>query len=330
VIISRTPFRISLFGGGTDYPGWYKEHGGAVISASINKYCFITMRELPPFFPYKYRIRYYKREEVISRDQIEHPSVREVLKFLKIENGVEVVHHADLPARSGLGSSSTFTVSMLHAGYALKSKYASKYNLAIEAINIEQNIIGEAVGSQDQTAAAFGGFNRINFGGQREVEVSPLSLNKNKIDSLQDHLLLFFTGFSRTASEVASEQIATLSSKQLELHKMMDICDEAENLIVSEENNIKEIGFLLNEQWMIKRDLTKKISNPEIDAIYSRMMKAGAIGGKLLGAGGGGFMLCYADPEKHTAIKESLKDLLHVPFRFDFVGSQIIYNGQHI
>lgn len=330
MIISRTPFRISLFGGGTDYPGWYKEHGGAVISASINKYCFITMRELPPFFPYKYRIRYYKREEVISRDQIEHPSVREVLKFLKIENGVEVVHHADLPARSGLGSSSTFTVSMLHAGYALKSKYASKYNLAIEAINIEQNIIGEAVGSQDQTAAAFGGFNRINFGGQREVEVSPLSLNKNKIDSLQDHLLLFFTGFSRTASEVASEQIATLSSKQLELHKMMDICDEAENLIVSEENNIKEIGFLLNEQWMIKRDLTKKISNPEIDAIYSRMMKAGAIGGKLLGAGGGGFMLCYADPEKHTAIKESLKDLLHVPFRFDFVGSQIIYNGQHI
>ena len=327
MIISRTPFRISLFGGGTDYPGWYKEHGGAVISASINKYCFITMRELPPFFPYKYRIRYYKREEVISRDQIEHPSVREVLKFLKIENGVEVVHHADLPARSGLGSSSTFTVSMLHAGYALKSKYASKYNLAIEAINIEQNIIGEAVGSQDQTAAAFGGFNRINFGGQREVEVSPLSLNKNKIDSLQDHLLLFFTGFSRTASEVASEQIATLSSKQLELHKMMDICDEAENLIVSEENNIKEIGFLLNEQWMIKRDLTKKISNPEIDAIYSRMMKAGAIGGKLLGAGGGGFMLCYADPEKHTAIKESLKDLLHVPFRFDFVGSQIIYNG---
>jgi D-glycero-alpha-D-manno-heptose-7-phosphate kinase len=330
VIISRTPFRISLFGGGTDYPGWYKEHGGAVISASINKYCFITMRELPPFFPYKYRIRYYKREEVVSRDQIEHPSVREVLKFLNIENGVEVVHHADLPARSGLGSSSTFTVSMLHAGYALKSKYASKYKLAIDAINIEQNIIGEAVGSQDQTAAAFGGFNRINFGGQREVEVSPLSLNKNKIDSLQDHLLLFFTGFSRTASEVASEQIATLSSKQLELHKMMDICDEAENLIVSEENNIKEIGFLLNEQWMIKRDLTKKISNPEIDAIYSRMMKAGAIGGKLLGAGGGGFMLCYADPEKHTAIKESLKDLLHVPFRFDFAGSQIIYSGQHI
>ena len=330
MIISRTPFRISLFGGGTDYPGWYKEHGGAVISASINKYCFITMRELPPFFPYKYRIRYYKREEVVSRDQIEHPSVREVLKFLNIENGVEVVHHADLPARSGLGSSSTFTVSMLHAGYALKSKYASKYKLAIDAINIEQNIIGEAVGSQDQTAAAFGGFNRINFGGQREVEVSPLSLNKNKIDSLQDHLLLFFTGFSRTASEVASEQIATLSSKQLELHKMMDICDEAENLIVSEENNIKEIGFLLNEQWMIKRDLTKKISNPEIDAIYSRMMKAGAIGGKLLGAGGGGFMLCYADPEKHTAIKESLKDLLHVPFRFDFSGSQIIYSGQHI
>ena len=330
MIISRTPFRISLFGGGTDYPGWYKEHGGAVISASINKYCFITMRELPPFFPYKYRIRYYKREEVVSRDQIEHPSVREVLKFLNIKNGVEVVHHADLPARSGLGSSSTFTVSMLHAGYALKSKYASKYNLAIEAINIEQNIIGEAVGSQDQTAAAFGGFNRIDFGGQREVEVSPLSLNKNKIDSLQDHLLLFFTGFSRTASEVASEQIATLSSKQLELHKMMDICDEAENLIVSEENNFKEIGSLLNEQWMIKRGLTKKISNPEIDAIYSRMMKAGAIGGKLLGAGGGGFMLCYADPEKHTAIKESLKDLLHVPFRFDFAGSQIIYNGQHI
>ena len=330
MIISRTPFRISLFGGGTDYPGWYKVNGGAVISATINKYCFITLRELPPFFPYKYRVRYYKREEVSSIEEIEHPSVREVLSFLNIDRGVEVVHHADLPARSGLGSSSTFTVSMLHAGYAMQSKYASKYNLAVQAIDIEQNKIGEAVGSQDQTAAAFGGFNRINFGGVREVEVSPLIIPDQKLEYLQDNLLLFFTGFSRTASEVATEQIATLSEKENELHKMMEICDEAERLIVSDKDTIKDIGNLLNEQWMIKRDLTKKISNPEIDAIYKKMIKAGAIGGKLLGAGGGGFMLCFADPSNHDAIKESLKDLLHVPFRFDFTGSQIIYHGQHI
>lgn len=330
MIISRTPFRISLFGGGTDYPGWYKKNGGAVISSSINKYCFITLRELPPFFPYKYRVRYYKREEVTSLELIEHPSVREVLNFLNIDKGVEVVHHADLPARSGLGSSSTFTVSMLHAGYALLSKYASKHNLAVQAIDIEQNRIGEAVGSQDQTAAAFGGFNRINFGGVREVDVSPFIIKKEKLEALQDHLLLFFTGFSRTASEVATEQIATISEREKELYRMMEICNEAESLIVSEKDTIKEIGSLLNQQWLIKRDLTNKISNPEIDAIYEKMIQAGAIGGKLLGAGGGGFMLCYADPSTHQDIKESLNDLLHVPFRFDFTGSQIIYHGQHI
>ena len=330
MIISRTPFRISLFGGGTDYPGWYRDNGGAVISSAINKYCFITVRNLPPFFPYKYRIRYYKREEVSELEKIEHPSVRAVLKFLDITDGIEVVHHADLPARSGLGSSSTFTVSMLHAAYALKSKYASKYNLAIEAINLEQNVIGEAVGSQDQTAAAFGGFNRINFGGAREIEVSPLIVGKEKIENIQDHLLLFFTGFSRTASEIASEQIATISEKEVELRKMMEICNQAEELIVSANGTVEEIGSLLHDQWLIKRDLTGKISNPEIDAIYETMMQAGAIGGKLLGAGGGGFMLCFAKPDTHDAIKESLKDLLHVPFRFDFTGSQIIYHGQHI
>ena len=219
---------------------------------------------------------------------------------------------------------------MLHAAYALKSKYASKYNLAIQAINIEQNVIGEAVGSQDQTAAAFGGFNRINFGGSREIEVSPLIISKEKMESIQDHLLLFFTGFSRTASEIAIEQIATISEKEIELRKMMDICNQAEELIVSERDTVKEIGSLLHEQWLIKRDLTTKISNPEIDAIYTKMMEAGAIGGKLLGAGGGGFMLCYAEPNKHAAIKDSLKNLLHVPFRFDFTGSQIIYHGEHI
>lgn len=330
MIISRTPFRISLFGGGTDYPGWYRDNGGAVISSAINKYCFITMRDLPPFFPYKYRVRYYKREEVSSVSEIEHPSVREVLRFLNVKDGIEVVHHADLPARSGLGSSSTFTVSMLHASYALQSKYVSKYNLAVQAINIEQNIIGESVGSQDQTSAAFGGFNRINFGGSREIEVSPLMVSKEKMESIQDHLLLFFTGFSRTASEIASEQIATIPDKESELNKMMDICNQAEELIVSDKDTVKEIGSLLHEQWLIKRDLTNKISNDDIDSIYSTMLDAGAIGGKLLGAGGGGFMLCFAEPNKHAEIIKSLNHLLHVPFRFDFTGSQIIYYGQHI
>lgn len=329
MIVSRTPFRISFFGGGTDYPAWYNVHQGKVISATINKYCFVTIRNLPPFFNYKYRIRYHEREEISALDDIKHPSVRETLRFLNINDGVEIVHHADLPARSGLGSSSTFTVSMLHAAHALKYQMPTKHQLAVEAINLEQNIIGEVVGSQDQTAAAFGGLNRIDFGGPNCVSVAPLIIPPQRSKLLENHLMLFFTGFSRTACEIASEQVSKISTKEKELFHMLDITDEAEKILLDNEISIIEFGKLLNEQWKLKRSMSSKITNNDIDNIYNIGCDSGAVGGKLLGAGGGGFILFFVEPEKQEKVKEAMKDYLHVPFNFEFSGSQIIYHGNH-
>ena len=240
MIISRTPFRISFFGGGSDYPIWYKENKGMVINASIDKYCFVNLRELPPFFDYKYRLRYFKREEVSSLDEVEHPSIRECLRFLEINKSIDLVHHSDLPAQSGLGSSSTFTVGLLHAAYALINKMPSKYQLALEAIEIEQNIIGEAVGSQDQTAAAFGGLNRVDFGGSRELSVTPLIIKPEKLRTLQDHLMLFFTGFSRNAASIARKQIDLTPSKTSELNEMINLCKQAEKSLVESQESINE------------------------------------------------------------------------------------------
>lgn len=327
MIVSRTPFRVSFFGGGTDYPDWYREHGGAVISAAINKYSFITCRYLPPFFDYKFRIRYYQREETNSIAEIKHPAVRECLSFMRIEKGVDLVHHADLPARTGLGSSSTFTVGLLHALYALKHEMPTKRELALNAIHVEQQRIGEAVGSQDQTAAAFGGVNRIEFGGTPEITVTPLILSPSKLDSLERHMMLFFTGFARTASDVAPEQIRNIPAKAAELRRMMEMVGTAMDLITDKSDRIDDFGRLLDEQWQVKQKMSSKISNGEIDAIYARGIAAGALGGKLLGAGGGGFMLFLVNPERQAAVKEALKHLLYVPCRFDHLGSQIIYHS---
>jgi len=329
MLISRTPFRISFFGGGTDYPAWYREHGGAVLSTAINKYCYITCRYLPPFHNFKHLIRYYKREEAQSVDDIQHPSVRECLKFLEVEQGLDLVHHADLPARSGLGSSSTFTVGLLHALYALKHEMPTKRQLAINAIKIEQDRIGENVGSQDQAAAAFGGLNKIEFGGQQEISVRPLIMRPERFDALQQHVMLFFTGYSRTASEVAADQIAQIPNKKPNLRNMMQLVDEAESLLLAKEDRLDEFGKLLHDQWMIKREMSSRISTPEIDQIYETGIKAGALGGKLLGAGSGGFMLMFVRPEQQAAVKKALGTLLHVPCRFDTLGSQIIYYSQH-
>jgi D-glycero-alpha-D-manno-heptose-7-phosphate kinase len=325
MIISRTPFRISFFGGGTDYPVWYKNHGGCVISATINKYCFITARYLPPFFNYKYRIRYYMHEEVENLESIKHPSVRECSKFLKIDKGIEIVHNADLPAQSGLGSSSTFTVGLLNSLHALQNYMPTKRELAQQAIHIEQDLIGESVGSQDQTAAAFGGLNKINFNGVRNIDVEPIIISKERRTLLQDNLMLFFTGFARTASDIAKKQIEVTSQKEREMNSMMDLCNEGLFRLTDTKQSIDEFGKLLNDQWRIKRGLTNKISNPEIDAIYTAGINAGALGGKLLGAGGGGFMLFYVPKEKQKAVREALKSKLYVPFRFEFTGSKIIY-----
>lgn len=327
MIISKTPFRISFLGGGTDYPGWYNENQGSVISTSINKYSYITCRSLPPFFDYKYRIRYYKREETNTINEIKHPSVRESIKYLKIKNPLDIVHHADLPARSGLGSSSTFTVGLLHALYALNNEMPSKRQLALDAIHIEQNLIKENVGSQDQAIAAYGGLNRINFGGPKKIDVSQLILDPAKLKHLNDSCMLLFTGFQRTASKLAISQIKSIPQKTNELNMMLDLVDEGYKILTNKKKMIKDFGLLLDEQWQLKKSMSKRISNNKIDQIYSLAKKNGAIGGKLLGAGGGGFLLLIANKNKQAFLKRKLSNYLHVPFQFDFSGSKIIYHN---
>lgn len=327
MLISRTPFRASFFGGGTDYPAWYRENGGAVLSAAINKYCYITCRYLPPFFDYKYRIRYYQREEANRIEDIKHPAVRECLSFSKLDKGIDIVHHADLPAQAGLGSSSTFTVGLLHALSALKHEMPTKRELAINAIRIEQDKIKENVGSQDQTAAAFGGLNLIEFGGTPEITVRKMILPPDRIADLEQHLMLFFTGFSRTASDVAKEQIKLIPSKTSNLNQMMNLVTEATALLQDKTDRLDDFGRLLHEQWLVKKQMSSQITNSDIDTIYQAGMNAGALGGKLLGAGGGGFILFFVKPEQQSQVRQALSQLLYVPARFDHSGSQIIYHS---
>lgn len=325
MIISRTPFRISFFGGGTDYPAWYKEHPGAVLSTSIDKYCYISCRLLPPFFDYRYRLIYSSREEVNNISEIKHPSIRETLKFLKEDRGLHIHHDADLPARTGVGSSSTFTVGLLNTLYALRGKIVSKKQLAMEAIHIEQDLIKENVGSQDQTIAAFGGFNKIEFKGQRNVEVHPVTLDMDKIDFFQQHIMMFFTGFSRTASEIAKHQVRVIPDKTKELKKMYSMVDEAVRILNNNNKSFDSFGKLLHESWKLKRSLTDKISTSYIDQIYNTAIRAGALGGKILGAGGGGFILFFVKPELQPKVRQKLNKLLYVPVKFEHLGSQIVY-----
>lgn len=291
MIISRTPFRISFFGGGTDYPAFYEEHGGAVLSTAINKYCYITCRYLPPFFNYRYLIRYSRHEVTQTISEIKHPSARECLNFIELEHGVEIQHHADLPAMSGLGSSSSFTVGLLNALYTLKGEMPTKKQLALDAIHVEQNRIKENVGSQDQTVASFGGFNKIEFGGSQKVTVYPIILAQDRLHSLEEHLMLFFTGSFRNASDIAVEQIKKTIEKTTELKTMLEMVDESLNILCDNKDRLADFGKLLHESWMLKRALTPHITTSAIDAIYDTALKAGATGGKLLGAGGGGFIL---------------------------------------
>ena len=325
MIICRTPTRISFFGGGTDYPVWYRENSGMVLSTTINKYSYITLRYLPKIFDYNFRVRYFHSEQTQTLEEIRHPSVRECARILGINQGFEMIHHADLPAGTGLGSSSTFTVGMLHSFYSLTNYMPTKRELALKALEIEQQVIGESVGSQDQVAAAFGGLNRIQFGGEKEFEVDPIILGKERLRELQDKLLLCFTGFSRSAPEIAQHQIRDTPARNKELTAMSELTVEALSVLTSPSASLDDFGKLLNEQWKIKRSLTSHVSTPEVDQIYETAMKSGALGGKLLGAGGGGFMLFYADQSKQEAIQKSLPDKIFVPFRFEDTGSKIIY-----
>jgi len=324
MIISRTPFRVSFFGGGTDYPVWYRENGGAVLGTTIDKYCYITCRYLPPFFKHRHRIVYSRIENVEDISEIAHSSVRETMKQLQIERGIEIHHDGDLPARTGLGSSSAFTVGLLNALYALKGSMVPKMQLAKEAIHIERNLLEENVGSQDQVLVAYGGFNRIEFDRDDSAIVTPATIKPERICELQSHLMLYFTGFVRTASDIAAAQIKETPNRKRQLKIMRQMVDVAVTILNSN-GNINEFGKLLNDSWQLKRSLTSYISTPEVDEIYSAAIQAGASGGKLLGAGGGGFILIFCTPEKRPNVKKALSKLLHVPFKFEKQGSQIIF-----
>ncbi len=324
MIISRTPYRISLFGGGTDYPAWYHIHGGAVLAATIDKYCYLTCRYLPPFFKHRSRIVYSKIESCHSNDEIAHPSVREVLKHLKITRGIEIHHDGDLPARSGMGSSSAFTVGLLHAAYALLGQMPSKRQLALESIHVEQNLLKETVGSQDQVMAAYGGLQHVAFLPTGEFSVRPLTLPAQRLTELNNHLMLFYTGIIRTSSDVAKSYVEDIHSKRRQLRIMKDLVDESIS-ILNGGKDLLHIGQLLHEAWMAKRSLSAQVSNAEVDELYARAQAGGAIGGKLTGAGGGGFLLLFVPPEKQASVKDCLQNLIHVPFRFEPGGSQIIF-----
>jgi len=330
LILSRTPYRISFFGGGTDYHSWYQNHGGAVLSTTINRYAYITARNLPPFHKEKSRIVWSKIEAVGDNKDIEHPAVRSCLHYLGIADGVEIHHTGDLPARSGLGSSSAFTVGLLNCLRTLQRKPPTKKDLAIEAVHIERDVMKENVGIQDQIACAYGGLNRVNIENNGSFNVLPVRTTLYWKRELQKHLMLFFTGVSRTASDIAIEQIKAhgTGSKDTELHAMRALVDEAERIITKSRGDITEFGRLMHESWLIKRSLAKNITSDFIDDVYNKAKDMGAIGGKLLGAGGGGFMLLFAEPEKHYFIRKALGSLLWVPFGFEESGSQIILNSR--
>lgn len=323
MIITRTPFRISFFGGGTDYKPWYLEHGGSVLATTIDKYCYISCRTLPPFFEHKHRIVYSKIENVQKASEISHPAVRNILEWLQVEDGLEIHHDGDLPARSGLGSSSSFSVGLIHAIRALRGKYSSKRELAEAAIHVEQDIIRENVGSQDQVSAAYGGLNRIDFLPSGDFVVSPIIMPSERLEALQDHLMMFFTGITRFASQVAKSQIENISNRYEQLKTMHGMVDQGVDILCAPSTDLTDFGNLLDETWRYKRSLSENISNSEIDEMYTAARQAGALGGKLLGAGGGGFLLIFAHPKDQPKVRQALARLVHVPFKFENSGSTV-------
>jgi len=324
MIISRTPFRISLFGGGSDYPDWFRDHGGAVVGMAIDKYCYISVRRLPPFFEHRSRIVYSQVELVRNACDIKHPAVRGILTEMGISDGLEIHHDADLPARSGLGSSSAFTVGLLNALSALQNRMVAKEDLAREAIRIEQCVLHEKVGCQDQLWAAYGGFNRIDFRQDGSFDVKPIILKPQRREELLRSTMLFFTGFSRFASDFAGEQLKNIGSRGTQLQTLRSMVDVALEILIDERRPILELGQLLHESWQLKRELADSVSNQRIDEIYEAGRAAGAAGGKLLGAGGGGFMMFLVNPEKREAVQERLRNLIQVAVGIDSEGSKIV------
>ncbi|MCB6142725.1 kinase [Lachnospira pectinoschiza] len=323
MIITKTPFRMSFFGGGTDMPHFFNEYGGAVISTTFDKYCYVNVRHLPRFFDYTTELSYAKIERVQEVEQIVHPAIRNAMKMLDMHE-LRLTYEADLPARSGLGTSSSFAVGMLNAFYALKGKYADKKKLADEAIYLERNLCNEAGGWQDQIAAAYGGLNRINFNADG-YEVLPIIIDTERKRQLDNNLMMFFTGFTRFSAEIQATNNITAKDKISQLKEMYALVDEAEKILVNKNTNLEEFGRLLDYTWKLKRQTGAKVSTSDIDELYKKGLEAGAVGGKLLGAGGGGFLVFYVNEEKQESVKNAMKDLLHVPFDFEDGGTRVIH-----
>ena len=323
MIITRTPFRMSFFGGGTDLSGFFNEHGGAVISTTFDKYCYVTVRHLPAFFDYKTHLTYSKTEYVNSYEEIQHPAIREAMKHMNMHN-IRLTYESDLPARTGLGTSSSFAVGMIEAFYALNGKYADKRKLADDAIFLERELCKEAGGIQDQIAASFGGLNRIDFS-KDGYTVRPIVISRARKEKLNNNLMLFFTGFSRFSSDIQKGTEKSMKDKTKELLEMYSLVDKAEKVLTDESCDLDEFGRLLDYTWKLKRGISSGISTGSIDEQYEKAMKAGALGGKLLGAGGGGFLLFYVPQEKQEAVKKALENQMYVPFKFENEGTRIIH-----
>ena len=323
MIITKTPFRMSFFGGGTDMPEFFNEHGGAVISTTFDKYCYVNVRHLPPFMPYYSELVHSRFERVNDIEDVEHPLIRECMRLHDIHE-IRLTYEGDLPARTGLGTSSTFAVGMLNAFCALKGKMMSKRQLAEEAIHVEREILKEHGGWQDQIAAAYGGLNRIDFA-ENQFKVTPMIIHPDRKKLLNDSLMLFYTGVSRFSSEVQKDTMSNQQDKLTQLKEMLSLVDDAQKILVDKQSDMRDLGRLLDHTWKLKRGTGNKVSNNSIDELYVRGIKAGALGGKLLGAGGGGFLLFYVEPDKQISVMKELDELMHVPFKFENEGTSVVH-----
>lgn len=323
MIITKTPFRMSFFGGGTDMENFFKENGGAVISTTFDKYCYVNVRHLPRFFDYSTELSYSKTERITDVEEIQHPAIRNAMKMLDMHE-LRLTYEADLPARSGLGTSSSFAVGMLNAFYALKGKYADKKKLADEAIYLERALCDESGGWQDQIAASFGGFNRINFNADG-YEVLPIIISPERKKRLNSNLMMFFSGFTRFSSDIQKANNVSAEEKKVQLQEMLLLVDEAEEVLTNKEKDLDDFGRLLDHTWKLKKQTGSSISTGGIDEYYQKGMDAGALGGKLLGAGGGGFLVFYVQPEYQEAVRAAMHELLYIPFQFEDGGTRVIY-----
>ena len=327
MIISKTPYRISFFGGGSDYPSWYVNNGGMVLSTTINKFVYISCRNLPPFFNHKYRIVWSKLETVKKTNEIKHNAVRELLNLMKIKKGMEIHYDGDLPARSGMGSSSSFVVGLVNTINTLLKIKFNKKELAKKSIYFEQKILKETVGSQDQIATSYGGLNKIKFFPGGKFQVCTIKIDEKNIHQLNQNLILMYTGIKRTAHQIAKSYVKKLNKdKKNEIMQILKITEKAENAL--KDSNFDDFGRLLHQSWLIKKNLSGKISSSLIDKIYDRAIQKGALGGKLLGAGGGGFFLLYVPYKKQKKFIEYFNKFVHIPFNFENLGSKIIFNDQ--